>query len=117
MKIISNLKYDRNKHGSFHVNSGEIVVEPDADLSVREIYNRFRNGEPLGVNLYDPYYSDNEYSDIDLSLLDLAEVDELLQQYNQIMKKHVKKYGDVDSNMNKDKVLDDDKVSEVTPKG
>lgn len=91
MEILSNLHYERAKHGSFHDNSGEIVTVPEDTLSMREIYNRFRNGEPLDVNLYDPLYSDNEYQDIDLSMLDPVEVMELTQKYNDIRKKHEEK--------------------------
>lgn len=91
MEIISNLMYDRNKHGSFHVNSGEVKTVPEDTLSMREIYNRFRNGEPLDVNHYDPHYSDNEFQDIDLELLDPIEQMELIQKYNDIAKKHLEK--------------------------
>lgn len=94
MEILSNLNYDHAKHGSFHNNSGEIVTVPDDTLSMREIYNRFRNGEPLDVNLYDPQYSDNEYQDIDLSMLDPVEVMELTQKYNDIRKKHEEKFAE-----------------------
>lgn len=88
MEVVSNLKYDRFKHGSFTKNSGEIVTVPEDTLSMREIYNRFRNGEPLDVNLYDGNYSDNEYEDIDVSMLDPVEVMELTQKYNDIRRKH-----------------------------
>lgn len=94
MKILSNLKYRRDDHGTFHKNSGEIVTVPEDTLSMREIYNRFRNGEPLDVNLYDPLYSDNEYQDIDLSMLDPVEVMELTQKYNDIRKKHEERFED-----------------------
>lgn len=92
MEILSNLNYDRAKHGSYHNNSGEIVTVPEDTLSMREIYNRFRNGEPLEVNLYDPHYSDNEYQDIDLSMLDPVEIQELTQHYNDVRKKHEEKF-------------------------
>jgi len=88
MIIVSNLTYDHDKHGSFHNNSGEIVTVPEDTLSMREIYNRFRNGEPLDVNLYDPLYTDNEFEDIDVTMLDPVEVQELTQKYNDIRKKH-----------------------------
>lgn len=91
MRILSNLKYDRTVHGSFHLNSGEQVTIPEDTLSMREIYNRFRNGEPLDLNLYDPHYSDDEYQDIDVSMLDPVEVMELTQHYNDIRKAHEEK--------------------------
>lgn len=91
MEILSNLKYDRNLHGSFHVNSGEVKTVPEDTLSMREIYNRFRNGEPLDVNHYDPFYSDNDYQDIDMDMLDPVEQMELIQKYNEIAKRHLDK--------------------------
>lgn len=94
MIILCNLNYDPAKHGSYHNNSGEIITVPEDTLSMREIYNRFRNGEPLEVNLYDPQYSDNEYQDIDLSMLDPVEVMELTQKYNDIRKKHEERIAD-----------------------
>lgn len=92
MKVIKQLKYNRLDNGSFHVNNGKVVTVPDDTLSMREIYNRFRNGEPLDVNLYDPYYSNDEYQDIDVSVLDPVEVMELTQKYNEIRKKHEERY-------------------------
>lgn len=88
MVVLSSLKYQKSTHGSAHQNSGVVKTVPEDTLSMREIYNRFRNGEPLDVNLYDPLYSDNEYQDIDLSMLDPVEVMELTQKYNDIRKKH-----------------------------
>jgi hypothetical protein len=88
MKVLSQLQYMQLEHGTFHENSGEVCTVPEDTLSMREIYNRFRNGEPLEVNLYDPLYSDNEYQDIDLDRLDPVEVLELTQKYNEIRKKH-----------------------------
>lgn len=88
MQVLSNLKYNKELHGTSHKNSGQLMTVPEDTLSMREIYNRFRNGEPLDVNLYDPLYSDNEYQDIDLAVLDPVEVMELTQKYNDIRKKH-----------------------------
>lgn len=91
MKVKKNLFYDRHKHGSFHINSGEVMTVPEDTMSMREIYNRFRNGQPLDVNHYDMYYSEDEYQDLDLERLDLAEIEELTQKYNQLAREHQKK--------------------------
>lgn len=88
MRILTPFTYDKELDGTSHNNSGEVMTVPEDTLSMRDIYNRFRNGEPLDVNLYDPLYSDNEYQDIDLSVLDPVEVMELTQKYNDIRKKH-----------------------------
>ena len=88
MRILTPFTYDKELDGTMHQNSGQLMTVPEDTLSMRDIYNRFRNGEPLDVNLYDPLYSDNEYQDIDLSVLDPVEVMELTQKYNDIRKKH-----------------------------
>lgn len=91
MRVIKNLLYDKEKHGSYHVNSGEVMTVPEDTMSMREIYNRFRNGQPLDVNHYDMNYSEDEYQDIDLERLDLVEIQELTQKYNQLAREHQRK--------------------------
>lgn len=87
MLIRSNLTYKPCQDNPY-VDSGEILTQPDDALSMREIYNRFRNGEPLDVNLYDPLYSEDDYQDIDVSVLDPVEIMELEAKYSELRRKH-----------------------------
>lgn len=85
--IRTNLSY-RPSDDKNEVDYSEIMTQPDDTLSMREIYNRFRNGEPLDVNLYNPLYAEDEYQDIDVSVLDPVEVMELEAKYSEIRRKH-----------------------------
>lgn len=70
--MISALSFDVKKHGDFSPVVEHSVTEPAQSMTIRQIVDKFRKGQPVSVHSYDAYF-DEGIEMPDMETLDLAE--------------------------------------------
>lgn len=73
--------YDNKNYDDREVNKGKSLTIPDQSMSVAELMRRYASGLPLAGERVPFYDSDFDIEVPDLKKLDLAEIQELKEQY------------------------------------
>lgn len=78
-KVRNSLNYEHTKQ-RYEKNTMPSQTIPDQSLSVKQILERYTSGRPIG-NVYTPIYDGEDFDMPDPRTLDLAERQELAQEY------------------------------------